>query len=176
MTENRWTGSSAPYLTPTTTDPWADEAAAQGRQGSQRLVHVGRVPAPAYVAEALGLSEGDVVVVRKREILLDDRCVERADSYYPLAVADDTALIEFKKIPGGAHKALADLGLTPSRIVETVTARRADLDERHAFALDEGDPIIVHRRVIFDAAGQPYEFTDMSVADGRTLTYEVETT
>lgn len=90
MGTSGWVSTSLPYLMPRGTgqgDAWAAEAAAQGRRGTQRIVHAGEVPAPADVAALLGVPEGEPVVVRRRLILLDDEPSELTDTYYPAAIA-----------------------------------------------------------------------------------------
>src|SRR3954454_23367144 len=94
-----WTSVSMPYVSGQRGDAWAAEAAQHGGTGTQKLLAVDEVPASASVAEMLGLSQGEPVVVRRRLILFDDHPVELADSYYPAAIARGTRLAEARKIP-----------------------------------------------------------------------------
>src|SRR5579859_2294288 len=121
MTE--WITASTPYLAPRTPgdrDPWEREAAQAGHTGRHRLILVDRLPVPAAAAERLGLNAGTPAILRRRLVTLDERPVEIADSWYPLAVAQGTALAEAKPIRGGAVRLLADLGYTAARHVEDV--------------------------------------------------------
>ena len=120
---NEWVTASAPYLAPRTTgepDPWAQEAARAGLTGRHRLILVEGRPAPDIVAARLGIESGTAAVVRRRVVTLDERPVEVSDSWYPLTVADGTALAEHKPIRGGASRLLAELGYLPVRHTEDV--------------------------------------------------------
>jgi DNA-binding GntR family transcriptional regulator len=121
MTE--WITSSAPYLAPRApgeSDPWKQEAAAAGLAGRHRVIRVGRLPAPDTVSLRLGIHAGALAVLRRRLVTLEDRPVEVAESWYPLALADATALAREKPIRGGAVRVLADLGYVAARFVEDI--------------------------------------------------------
>lgn len=120
---NEWVTASAPYLAPRTAgepDPWAQEAARAGLTGRHHLTVVERRSVPDVVAVRLGIDSGAAAVLRRRVVTLDERPVEVSDSWYPLAVADGTALAEAKPIRGGASRLLADLGYLPVRHTEDV--------------------------------------------------------
>lgn len=118
-----WITASAPYLAPRARgdeDPWEREAAQGGHVGHHRVVLVDRRPLPGFVAARLGVESGVGGILRRRVVTLDDRPVEVADSWYPLAVAQGTGLAEPKPIRGGALRLLADLGYSAVRHVEDV--------------------------------------------------------
>ena len=108
-----WITASTPYLGPRAAGergPWEREAAEAGHVGRHRLTHVGRYPAPGLVAERLRAEQGAPAILRRRLVTPDDRPVEIADSWYPLAVAEGTGLAVQKPIRGGVLRLLADLG------------------------------------------------------------------
>ena len=55
------------------------------------------MPAPAAVAERLGIEPGTPVLVRRRTTVIEDRPNQLADSYYPLDVAADAAMLREEK-------------------------------------------------------------------------------
>jgi DNA-binding GntR family transcriptional regulator len=170
----RWTSVSMPYVTGAPGDAWAAEAAAQGGKGSQRLLDVAERPAPEPVADALGLQPGQPVVLRSRLMLLDDRPVERVDSYYPVSIARGTLLAEMRKVPGGAVAHLTTLGYPSRRAVEDVTARLASVSEADEFGLPSPSCIVQISRVILSDDDLPIEATIMiAPADNRRLRYEL---
>jgi len=90
---NRWFSVSMPYVTPRARgelEHWAQEATQHGQAGTQRLHEVVVINPPDLVAGALRTPDGELVVVRRRVILLDGRPVELADSYYPVPIARGT--------------------------------------------------------------------------------------
>ncbi|MEU6174390.1 UTRA domain-containing protein [Streptantibioticus parmotrematis] len=142
MDEGVWVGSSTSYLRPRADgepEPWAEEAAASGGKGTQRITFAGEVSAPAVVARLLG--EDDAVVVRRRVMYLDDIPTELTDTYYPLRIASGTALARTGKIRGGAVTLLRQLGHVGRRVEEEVSARMPTVEERDALGLTDTQPV-----------------------------------
>ncbi|MFK4071087.1 GntR family transcriptional regulator [Streptomyces sp. NPDC029674] len=166
-----------PYLKPRgegQPDAWGAEAAARGGKGTQRIVHAGEVPAPDTVADLLGLTAGDPVVVRRRVIELDGEPCELTDTYYPVTIARGTPLAETGKIRGGAVTLLAGLGHTGVRVREDVTARMPDAGEREALRLGPDEPVLRLNRVTLDGEGRPIQADMMLMpAHRQQLRYEI---
>lgn len=167
---------SASYVVPRVAgrgDAWAEEAAREGRRGSQRIVEVRELDAPAEVADALELSAGDGVVVRRRIMYVDDLPVELTDSYYPAVLARGTRLAETRKIPGGAVTLLAELGHAIREVGEDVTVDLPDAERRKALALEVGEPVLVLTRTGFAAGRRPVEVSVMTMPRGTHLRYRI---
>lgn len=173
---NTWTSSSVTYLKPPgegRRDPWIESTAAAGRVGTQQLIEVAEVDAPAAVSQALNLGSEARVVVRRRVILLDGTPVELADSYYPVDIARGTSLAEHRKIKGGAPRVLAELGHQSKAADEYVTARLPLDRERELLAIGKHEPVLTMTRAIRSGT-RPIEVTEMTmVAAGRRLHYEL---
>ncbi|MGV9596082.1 GntR family transcriptional regulator [Streptosporangium sandarakinum] len=171
-------GSSTSYLVPRSggsVDAWSEELAARGESGSQRLLEVREVTPPAQVAESLGLSAGDTVIVRRRMMLVDERPVELTDSYYPSSVAAGTGLAQMAKIRGGAPTLLAELGYSPAEAYEELIVRPATVEEAEALRLSEGTLVIVLVRTVLAADGTPFETSVMTMRpEGRRFTYRIK--
>jgi DNA-binding GntR family transcriptional regulator len=167
VTDERWTGSSKPYIESGHGDAWGKEAAGQGRKGTQRILRAESAPAPHTVAEALDLSAGEPVIRRDRLILLDDEPVELAHSYWPAPIARGTALAETGRIRGGAVSLLAELGYTPGTVNEEVQTRPPTKEEAEALQLaDNREWVLTLTRTISTPDGRPYEVSVM-VSPGR---------
>ncbi|HKT00179.1 MAG TPA: UTRA domain-containing protein [Rugosimonospora sp.] len=171
-----WVSVSTPYVTPRSADDreaWADEASRHGRSGTQRLIEVREVRPPRLVAEALDSGE-DLVVVRRRVMLLDDQPVELVDSYYPGAIARMTSLADPRRIRGGAVSLLAELGYPARRASEDVYAREAAPEEQTALRLGEGAWVLILFRLLTSDGGVPIEASVMTApARTRRLRYEL---
>ncbi|MEI5522338.1 UTRA domain-containing protein [Streptomyces brasiliscabiei] len=174
---NRWVSTSMPYLTPRERgqgDAWGADAAAQGRRGTQRILHAGEVGAPAEVARLLALTEGEDVVVRRRLILLDDQPNELTDTYYPVDIARGTRLAGTARIPGGAVTLLAALGHVGALVREDVTADNPDDDERATLRTAPGEPVLRLTRVTLDRDDRPIQVDRMVMPAWRQrLRYEI---
>jgi DNA-binding GntR family transcriptional regulator len=177
VSAGKWVSASMPYLTPRESgqgDAWSAEAAAQGRRGTQRILHAGEVPAPTEVARLLGMPEGEPVVVRRRLILLDDVPIELTDTYYPAHIARGTALAGTAKIRGGAVTLLARLGHVGAVVREDVTAGLPDEDERHTLHTSSTDPVLRLTRLTLDGDDHPIQVDRMVMpAQRQRLRYEI---
>ncbi|WP_432027433.1 UTRA domain-containing protein [Streptomyces sp. 1222.5] len=165
---------SLAYVMPRATgqaDAWTAEAQ---QRGGQRLTEVAEVTPPQEVAAGLHLSPSEDAAVRRRAILLDGDVVELADSYYPLAIARGTALLEKRKIKGGAPTLLAELGFRPRHVSEDIEFRAATEPERTALALPEGASVLALLRTTFTEDGSPFEVQLMVMKAPRRLHYEIE--
>ncbi|GGV51301.1 UTRA domain-containing protein [Streptomyces spectabilis] len=176
-----WTSSqSASYVKPREPgrgDAWAEEAGRAGKTGTHRLAEVTECVPPELVAAALRLEPGDLAVVRRRVVELDGLPIELADSYYPLRIAQGTALAEHRKIPGGAPTLLSDLGHTAAEVQEDVSCREATDVERATLNLGADEWVLLLARLTIDQAGLPMEAMLMTMkAQGRHLHYRMRTT
>lgn len=175
MDSQRWTSTSDRYLTPGPGDAWAAEASAAGQRGTQHILSVDTMPAPDHIADALALLTGGPVVVRRRLILVDERPVEIAESWWPADIAGNTPLVDQGKIPGGSVTLLAKLGHEPVATREVVTAAKAgdtlDPDSVRLLGLAPGDPVLILARTTHDDTGLPYEHSIMTRVAGQSLTY-----
>jgi GntR family transcriptional regulator len=152
-------------------DAWSDETK---QRGGQRLTEVTEVEARPDIATALRLRLGDMVAVRRRVISLDGEPIELADSYYPLAVARGTQLLETRKIKGGAPTLLAELGYTAHRVSEDLEFREATSHERAALSLPAGAHVLTLLRTTSTEEGTPFEVQFMVMKAPRRLHYEIE--
>jgi GntR family transcriptional regulator len=136
-------------------------------------VVVNEVPAPDFVAAALGVKAGRKVLSRARRFLVDDRPVQLATSYLPLTLVRGTPITYTDPGPGGVYARLADLGRAPARFVERVIARAPRPDEREALALprtgglvfevtrqalDDAGHCVEVNRIVLDAAAYELEY------------------
>ncbi|WP_216369140.1 GntR family transcriptional regulator [Streptomyces griseofuscus] len=167
MTQDRWIGSSAPYIASGRGDAWGNEAAKRGHKGSQRILGAGTTTAPHAVATALDLAFDSPVVIRQRLVLLDGQPIEYAQSYWPADIATGTALAQQGKIRGGAVTLLANLGYTPGTVDEDIQTRPPTKEEAEALNLaSTSEWVLTLTRTITAPDGRPYEVSVM-VSPGR---------
>ncbi|MGW0665327.1 UTRA domain-containing protein [Streptodolium elevatio] len=162
--DDAWIGDAQPYLAPRPAgerDAWTAEAAARGRRGGQRLLAVETVTPPPDVEAFFASSHP--VILRRRLILLDDKPVELANSYYPARIAQGTRLAERGKIPGGAVTLLSQLGYIPEDDpIEDVGASVASAEECQLLELSDNMPVLVLTRFTRSTEGVPVEVSIMT--------------
>ncbi|MEV1321930.1 UTRA domain-containing protein [Micromonospora arborensis] len=171
MEHPRWNATSDRYLSPAAGDAWADDAAASGQRGTQRILDADTLPAPDEIAQLLGLKAGASVVRRRRLILADDQPVEIATSYWAASLAELTRLGYPQKIPGGTARFLAELGYSPAEVREDITPRWSTPDEQAALRLDQAEPIMALTRIQLDASGQPFQVDVNVMREGQHIRY-----
>ncbi|KAB1979476.1 UTRA domain-containing protein [Streptomyces triticiradicis] len=174
MAEKQRRNDSLAYVSPREegqADAWTEEAQ---QRGGQRLTEVAEVVPPPDVAAALSLERDAKAAVRRRVILLDGEAIELADSYYPLKIARGTALLEPKKIKGGAPTLLAELGYSPRHVTEDLELREPAPLERAALALPAGSNVLTLLRTTTTEDGSPFEVQFMVMKAPRRLHYEIE--
>lgn len=134
------------------------EAAEQGHEAGQVIREIGTAPAPAAVAERLGVETGDSVFVRRRTTTIGDRENQLADSYYPLEVARAVpAITEENTGPGGGFARIEEAGIRLDRIREEIAIRMPTTPETFALRLPAGTPVAELVRTVCDTKGNPVE-------------------
>lgn len=127
-----------------------------------RILAADVVPAPDYVAEAMGVAEGDSVVRRERVSMHGDDPVTYSVTWMPGDLADQVpALMQTERIPGGTVGAVRDAtgrSVDFDSDVYRMCARSAPAEVAEALGVAEGDPVIYVQSVWPEATGTVLEF------------------
>jgi GntR family transcriptional regulator len=142
---------------------WGDaiQDADTGRRPRAVDVEVGEEPAPAWVAQALGVEPGTPVVYRRRRFVVDERAVQLATSYFPVDLATGTRIMHTDTGPGGVYARLAEQGYEPVTFTEELRGRMPNPDEVDRLDLSEGTPVIDITRWAIAADGRCVELNRM---------------
>ena len=136
-------------------------------------VELVQVPAPAAVAELLGVDEGTTVLARRRRMYANDTPVQMATSYLPLDIAAGTALASSDPGPGGTYSRLADLGHALATYAETARVRPPDDDETQFLHMDPDQRVVAIRRTARTTSGRTVEDNEITLpAHQWELVYE----
>lgn len=116
------------------------EGAQQGRAVGQET-ETDRVPAPPFVAERLpGITEGDLVHVRRRVTTVDGVINQSADSYFTIATGDRNPDLVTGRGAGG-HIARINAVSPVTEIQEEITARMPISPEAARLSIPDGTPV-----------------------------------
>ncbi|MCX4920265.1 GntR family transcriptional regulator (plasmid) [Streptomyces sp. NBC_01281] len=126
-------------------------------------VRVDTVPAPAHIANLLGLEEGAPVCARSRRFVLDDRSVMLASSYLPLELVSGTAITRVDTGEGGIYARLSEIGHAPAHFREEIRCRFPSSDEAQRLELPTERPVIKLFRTAYDADGSVVEVNEMTM-------------
>ncbi|MER5780166.1 GntR family transcriptional regulator [Streptomyces mobaraensis] len=134
-------------------------------------------PAPARIAERLGIAPGDPVLCTEYEYLADRRPVQLATSWEPLAVTGGTDVVHPERGPyarRGVRGRLAAIGVRVVQARELVGSRPATTPEAEALGCAAGQCVTVVERTHFDGDGRAVETSDLVVrADRWRLEYVI---
>ncbi|MEU0646032.1 GntR family transcriptional regulator [Streptomyces umbrinus] len=162
--------SPAVYMPPAATgEPyrWISEAEKRSQRGSSKLLEVAVVTSPYEVARALGLEEGGQSLLRKQILLLDEEPTELTRSYYPLALAEGTAMMEHRRIRGGTPTLLSELGHPPREFVDEVSSEIPTEEEVVALELPKDMPVMLTFRIVYSDDERPIEVSLLAKAAHR---------
>ncbi|MFI2003002.1 GntR family transcriptional regulator [Streptomyces sp. NPDC020330] len=154
----------AAYMAPSASgEPyrWLTEAANSGTRARSTLLDVTETEPPADIVDALALPPGGSAILRHQLLSIDDEPAELVASYYPLDIAEGTAITEFRRIPGGTPTLLASLGYPPRLSVDRVSARVATQEQYRLLRLPGDVPVLRTLRVVFSDDDRPIEATVM---------------
>ncbi|MEU9557273.1 GntR family transcriptional regulator [Streptomyces fumanus] len=140
---------------------WLTEAARHGTRARSVLREVAEVRPPADVRSAFGLPADGTALLRSQILLIDDEPAELVDCYYPLSLSRGTALMERRRIKGGAPALLTELGHPPRRSVDRVSARIPTQEQYRALHLTSSTPVLRTLRVVHGDGNGPVEVTVM---------------
>ncbi|MEV0277351.1 GntR family transcriptional regulator [Streptomyces sp. NPDC050610] len=144
---------------------WLTEATKHGaRTARSMLLDVTEIQPPADVADVLNLADGETALLRHQLLSIDDEPVELVRSYYPMALARGTAIMEKRRIKGGTPVLLAELGFPPRLSVDRVSARIPTQEQYRALKLPGGLPVLRALRVVYSDDERPIEATVMVMA------------
>jgi GntR family transcriptional regulator len=133
-----------------------------------RLTEVGPTGAPEFVADLLDCSPGDVVLARRRTMVrMDVGPVELVTSYYPMDIAQGSALATMRLVKGGSPTELARLGFPPGPATEWVYARMPSPDEARDLNLRATTPVFRLVRQVRTAEGRPIEVIEQVMSGDR---------
>ncbi|MFC9029000.1 GntR family transcriptional regulator [Streptomyces arboris] len=140
---------------------WLTEATSSGTRARSTLLDVTEAEPPADVVVALALQPGGTAILRHQLLSIDDEPAELVSSYYPLDIAEGTAITERRRIPGGTPTLLASLGYPPRLSVDRVSARVATQEQYRRLRLPGDLPVLRTLRVVFSDDDRPIEATVM---------------
>ena len=150
--------------------PFAEGAAEQGAVGTWQ--HESTTEAASdLVAVRLGIAPGDAVMHTSYVYLADEKPVQLAESWEPLALTGQSliALPEVGPYAGvGVAARMRVLSIEVGEPVERVRARMASRQEAQALGLVPPGPVLAVERTYYDqASGRPVETADIVMRGDR---------
>src|SRR4051812_22646812 len=125
----------------------------------QQLVEVGRAPAPAEVAQAFGVAEGDPLVMRRHLVTSDDgQPAEVGASWFRPDDADGTSLTERFGYGRPLYQEVEDVtGRRYAGATDQLSARLPTREEAELLHIRPDTPVLHLLHVAHDAQRRPIE-------------------
>ncbi|MFF7258634.1 GntR family transcriptional regulator [Streptomyces microflavus] len=123
------------------------------------ITAAGLAPAPAHVAELLGIEEGAQAVRRERVTHDQSGPVSASVSWFAAEMAElAPALLSTERIRGGTPSAIeAATGRRTHVVDERKTVGTANEEQARALGIEVGSPVLIGRNTYRDAEGEPIE-------------------
>jgi GntR family transcriptional regulator len=132
-----------------------DDLAAAGQRPTTRVLANEILPAPAGVAAALGIAEGDQVHHLERLRLARGEPVAHLSNHVPGGLLD---LATEKLEATGLYRMLGAAGVTLHSARQSVGARRATPEEAGRLDEPQGAPVLTMQRTAYDNTGRAVEY------------------
>lgn len=134
------------------------------------------IPAAGPRADLLDVAEGTPLLERHFTFYARGEPQQISVSVYPLVQVEGTPVADpdNEPWPGGNIAQLASIGITVTRVEESVTARMPMPDEAETLTMDAGTPVLAITRRMF-AGDRPVEVADIVIpADRVALDYVID--
>lgn len=143
-----------------------DDLVRSGRRPTTQVLRHERQPAPADVAEALGLTEGTDVVCLQRVRSVAEGPLALLHNWLPADLLPDDADLSGR----GLYEVLRGQGVHLRVATQQIGAEAADPDTAAVLGLTPGAPLLVVERTCWDDSGRAVEFAwHRYRADGYTV-------
>jgi GntR family transcriptional regulator len=152
---------------PPPNDSWSRQVRMQGRTPGEEILAVEQVLADDDQAERLGVSQGTVLVARRRLRTVDGVPHMIATSLYPYEIVKDTPIAQPIDVQPGVFAIFDQMGRPwTSHRIEHLIARLATKVEQDLLELPTGEPVLQLTRVSRDRAGVPVRLYVVVMRDG----------
>ena len=148
-------------------DAWISDAADQELRAGQSIA-VAIDEAAAEVASRLQIAEGELVVVRRRIRTINGLPHNANDTYYPMDIAQGTAIMDPADVTQGTIALMRDLGYVQTRYRDDLETRMPDPDEADRLQIPPGVPVLVQYRTGYTEDGRPVKLTITTWPGDRT--------
>jgi DNA-binding GntR family transcriptional regulator len=141
-----------------------------------KIVSAGLAPAPAHIADALGIAENAPAIRRHRVTHNERGPVSCSTSWFhPDLAAVVPALLVKERIQGGTPSAIEQAtGRRARSVADQFTAAEATAEQATELGVAEGSPVIVGRNTLLDIEGEVIEAGEYVAPGGRWSLYESE--
>jgi GntR family transcriptional regulator len=133
-------------------------------------------PAPAHIADTLGIEEGQQAVRRHRVTNNEDGPVSASTSWFHASLAETVpALLVTERIPGGTPSAIKEAtGRVAKSAEDRMTVGTANTEQASDLGIAEGSPVLIGRNVLRDEDGEVIEAGEYVSGPDRWTLYEYE--
>jgi GntR family transcriptional regulator len=133
-------------------DAWVADVAELGRTAGQSIAVAIEEPSPG-VMRRLGLTDGEMVVVRHHMRTIDGEPHNLSATYYSAKLAEGTPIMHPADIKEGVIALMARMGYVQTRFEVEFGARMPTPEEGQQLRIPAGVPVIVEHRTGFTKAG-----------------------
>jgi GntR family transcriptional regulator len=126
-------------------DGWVADVTDEGREPSQ-VIETAIVKPGDHITRRLGLEDGAAVAVRRRLRFVDGKPHNRNDSYFPLDLAEGTAILRPDDVKHGVNELLREMGHKQVRFNDELDWRMPTPSETDELDIPVGVAVVIQTR------------------------------
>lgn len=130
----------------------------RGFKAGQRTVWQARRPAPARVAKALGIEEGEPIIFIHRIRYANEVPVLVERQYFPLDIG--SIVLHFDADAGSVHEHLIESGVDFDNVRRELFIDYASEEDAQALGIEPNSALWQVRLAVSDHSGRPVEYTE----------------
>lgn len=130
----------------------------RGFKAGQRTLWQARRPAPARVAKALAVEEGEPIIFIHRVRYANDEPVLVERQYFPLEIG--SIVLHFDADAGSVHDHLAESGVDFDNVRRELVIDHATEEDADALGIEPGSALWQVRVAVSDHSGRPVEYAE----------------
>ncbi|HLU45211.1 MAG TPA: GntR family transcriptional regulator [Natronosporangium sp.] len=139
----------------------------------QYLTEVGRAPAPPEVADAFGVADGTMLVVRRHLVRTQEAPVELGAAWFRVEDAAGTSLEQPHAFGRPLYQEVEEVtGRRYAHATDQITARQPTRAEAEALAIRPDTPVLHLLHVAYDAQHRPIEVSQATWPGPMTILTE----
>lgn len=139
----------------------------QGKDPKSKVLFQNVEPASGFIAEKLGLKEGDMVFHLERLRYIDEELYSLTNSYHPIEFFPDLRKIDFTET--SLYNTFAEYGIHIAKMLQVLEVKAANEYEAMQLEMKEGEPISIRSCITYDTEERIIEYVEI-----RTQAYKTK--
>lgn len=139
----------------------------QGKDARSKVLLQNVEPATEFIAEKLGIAEGDMVFHLERLRYIDGELYSLTNSFHPTEFCPDLRKIDFTEI--SLYNTFEEHGIHIAKMCQMLSVKAANAYEAMQLEIEEGEPISVRSCITYDTKERIIEYVEIKTQAYKTM-------